>query len=233
MSAEVQAHAQQVLVHSRHQAELLRLERPRDAAPTEVVPHGIPAVGPANGTREGGGPLVVADGIDGQSQKLLEAFAQLLATEAGAGARLLILGESEAEGDATMPVTAARLGIGDSVELSGQLEQAGYWRALQTADLAIRLRADADGGATPSGVCDLIAARVPTIVSDLGWQAELPVPVVLPIEADCSAGALAERIGSALGDAGLREEIRAAQDAYAAENSFARVAQRYAELLSL
>ena len=37
----------------------------------------------------------------------------------------------------------------------------------------------------------------------------------------------------ALADEGERHSIRESQDAYADENSFARVAERYAELLSL
>ena len=40
-------------------------------------------------------------------------------------------------------------------------------------------------------------------------------------------------MAEALDDDGLRAEIRAAQDHYAAENSFTRVAERYAELLAL
>ena len=70
------------------------------------------------------------------------------------------------------------------------------------------------------------------IVSELGWAAELPRPV-LPLAADCSAQELARAMAEALDDDGLRAEIRAAQDHYAAENSFTRVAERYAELLAL
>jgi hypothetical protein len=82
-------------------------------------------------------------------------------------------------------------------------------------------------------VGDLIAARIPTIVSDLGWQAELPDRVVLPVSADSDAATLAARMSSALDDKDGRRSVRQAQDAYAEANSFARVAERYAELLSL
>ena len=53
MSAEVQAHAQQLLVHSRHQEGILRLER-RGTAPVAIVPHGIPAID-RSANRAGGG----------------------------------------------------------------------------------------------------------------------------------------------------------------------------------
>ena len=42
MTGEMQSNAERVLVESRHQAELLGLDRPQGAAPTEVVPFAIP-----------------------------------------------------------------------------------------------------------------------------------------------------------------------------------------------
>jgi hypothetical protein len=56
--------------------------------------------------------------------------------------------------------------------------------------------------------------------------------VVLRVPADSDAGILVERMRSAL-DEGERRAVREAQDAFAEANSFARVAERYAELLSL
>jgi hypothetical protein len=56
---------------------------------------------------------------------------------------------------------------------------------------------------------------------------------VLPLSGDCTSRELAERIEAASRDDALRAEVRSAQDAYAAEHSFARVAERYAELLDL
>jgi len=57
--------------------------------------------------------------------------------------------------------------------------------------------------------------------------------VVLPVPEECSADELAERMVSVVGDRGLQAKIRAAQDDYAREASFARVAERYAEVLAL
>jgi hypothetical protein len=195
MTREVQARAQQLLVHSRHQAEVLRLERPREAAPAEIVPHGIPAVS-GNGAGAAGGPTIVC--IGDPSSRLREALARV--RESQPGARLEILGEG-----------ASPAGAG----------------------LAVELRGDPAGGSASAEVCDCIGAGIPVIVSDSGWGSELPEPVVLPVPADCSAIVLAERMTAALSDETLRAEVRSAQEAYAEEHSFARVAERYAELLGL
>ncbi len=93
---------------------------------------------------------------------------------------------------------------------------------------------DSDIGAKGwNAVCDCIAARVPIIVGGAGWEDELPPPVVLPVPDDCTSTELAERIVTASSDAALRERVRDAQDAYAVDHSFARVAERYAALLGL
>ncbi len=42
MTREIQEHAEQVIVHSRHQQDILRLEAPPNAPETHVIPHGVP-----------------------------------------------------------------------------------------------------------------------------------------------------------------------------------------------
>jgi glycosyltransferase involved in cell wall biosynthesis len=113
-----------------------------------------------------------------------------------------------------------------------QIEDIGE-AELANADLALNLRRDGDAGRPAGEVAELIAAGVPTFVSDVGWQGELPEPVVIKVPVEGSAGALADRISSVLSDEQERSSIRAAQREFALENSFARVAERYAELLGL
>ena len=107
-----------------------------------------------------------------------------------------------------------------------------YWRALAEADVAVQLRTSSDGEASGS-VCDCLAARVPTIVSSIGWLRELPDPVVVHVPRDCPPDALAEKIRGVSDDSMMRRTIRAAQDEYASANSYAKVAERYVELLGL
>ena len=57
--------------------------------------------------------------------------------------------------------------------------------------------------------------------------------MVLTVPEECSADRLAERMLAALEDEGLRRRVNEAQDKYASDTSFARVAERYAEVLAL
>ena len=197
MTGEVQSSAERVLVHSRYQRELLRLDRPPAPAPTEVVPFAIPPIEPARDGASPDAPLVLAVGP--VRPELAAAVERLSASHPG-----------------------ARLLDGDS----------GAGRELRSADLAVYLPSGAESGRPAGAVGALIAARVPTIVSDVGWAGELPEGVVIPVASDCTAEMLAEAMRSTLDDE-RRRAIQQAQEAYAEENSFARVAERYAELLAL
>jgi glycosyltransferase involved in cell wall biosynthesis len=156
MTKEIQATADRVLVHSRNQAEIMRLDQPDDPAPVEIVPRAIPEEPSASFTRP-------ADG----------------------------------------------------------------------APVVVRSDPSDVGVAAWSAILDAIAARVPVIAIGTDPSEEFPAPAVLPVPAEISSKELADRIDEASRDDVLRSEVREAQDAYAADNSFARVADRYAELLEL
>jgi glycosyltransferase involved in cell wall biosynthesis len=236
MTQEVQARAERMLLHSAYQAEVLRRDSPRRLAPYEIVPLGVPSVPvSANGAAADGGPLVVTYGVVSMRAKrmelLLEAFARLRGTHPGA--RLLIVGDASDHERRRIDELAHRLGIADPVRVEGRADEQSYWSILRRADLAIQLRGGINGGEASAAVCDCVAARVPTIVSRIGWFAELPEKVVLPVDPDCTAVELAGRMAEAIDDPDLRGAIGSAQDEYATENSFVRVARRYAELLDL
>jgi glycosyltransferase involved in cell wall biosynthesis len=235
MTQEVQTHAEQIIVHSHYQRDVLRLESPSGAAPTNVAPLGVPEA-PAHGgrRRQHAGPLLVTYGLVSVPAKrmplLLEGFAELKTSRPDA--RLLVVGEVSAlDREALMPIISG-LRLGHSVEVLGRVTRSEYWEILREADLAVQLRAAINKGPS-AAVFDCIAARVPVIVSNVGSLMELPPPAVLPVPDECSPRELAERIAGVLDDEELSAEIEAAQDRYASENSFARVAERYAELLAL
>jgi glycosyltransferase involved in cell wall biosynthesis len=236
MSQEVQAHAEQLLVHSRYAADVLRMDRlpGAPAADAKVVGRGIPE---AAVRRNGGGPdaeatiVSHAAGEDAEAIDLLvHAFARI--AEESTNARLVLIGRLESKAEARFAETASNLGVTDAVQIAGQLSGHEYWRTLASADVAVELRTTSDGEASAS-VCDCIAARVPTVVSSVGWLAELPDPAVLRVPRDCAPGVLAEEILRVLDEPELRKRIRASQDAYAAANSYERIAERYAEILGL
>jgi len=236
MSQEVQAHAEKVLVHSRYAADVLRMDRPPGApgAETFVVGRGIPeAAVRGNGDSATGGPTVLSHGAGEHPEAidiLMHAFAGLQRERPEA--TLEFLGRFEEGAESRLAETASNLGLSESVHLLGQLGGEEYWGALADADVAVELRTSSDGEASAS-VCDCLAARVPTIVSSVGWLGELPSPAVLDVPRQCAPGELTDSIRRVLDEPDLRERIRAAQDEYAAANSYERVAERYAELLEL
>ncbi|HEX3561219.1 MAG TPA: glycosyltransferase [Solirubrobacterales bacterium] len=236
MSQEVQSHAERILVHSRCAADVLRMDRlPGDpGAETVVVGRGIPerALG-RNGERPAGELRVISHGAGERPEAidlLLHGFAAL--AKERPEARLVLLGHLEEAAERRLHETASNLRIGDAIEMRGHLDGADYWRALAESDVAVQLRTSSDGEVSGS-VCDCLAARVPTIVSAVGWLRELPSPAVLHVPRDCAPSALAVQIEEVVEDPGLRKRIRAAQDEYAEANSYERVAERYAELLGL
>jgi glycosyltransferase involved in cell wall biosynthesis len=236
MSPEVQEHAQKLVVHSRHAADVLRMDLPPGArgAETLVVGAGIPRASlERNGGSPDATPTVLSHGAGEHPESidlLVHAFAMLARKRVGA--RLLLVGRFEPGAEARLAETATNLGIGDAVHVAGTLEADRYWETLAGADVAVELRTSSDGEASAS-VCDCLAARVPTIVSSLGWQGELPDPAVLRVPRQCPPAVLTDAIDRVLGEPELRSRIRSAQDAYATANSYERIAERYAEILAL
>jgi glycosyltransferase involved in cell wall biosynthesis len=237
MTRDIQEHSQQLIVHSEHQRDILRMEAPAGAPRAQVVPHGIPvpdAPPRPKGEPEHDGPLIVTLGIVSSVAKqmplLLAGFARLLGHLPDA--RLEVVGEASDEERQKLSAMIADLGVEGSLRLHGRAEREEYWEVLHSADLAIQLRSGFNAGAS-GAVCDCIAARVPVITTGIGWSTELPPDVVLNVPEGCSADGLAEQMVAALDDEGLRRRIRSAQDAYANETSFARAGERYAEVLAL
>ena len=235
MTRRIQEHAEQMIVHSLHQQDVLRLENPGHPVPTHVVPHGIPDPPPLE-TRaaDRSGPRIVTLGLVSSRAKrmhlLFAGFAHVLSRQPDA--RLDVVGEL-GEGELERLTAMIReLGIEGSVRLHGRTEGSEYWEILHSADLAVQLRSSFNAAAS-GAVSDCIAARVPVIVSAIGWATELPPDVVLPVPEDCSIERLGERMVAALWDQELRDRVIAAQNGYASDTSFARVAERYAEVLAL
>ena len=163
-------------------------------------------------------------------QLLLAGFARFVARMPDA--RLEVVGEVGDEERKRVSSMVAALGLEGSVRLHGRAEKSEYWEILQSADLAVQLRSGFNAGAS-GAVSDCIAAGVPVIVTGIGWSTELPPDVVLSVAEECSADGLGEQMALAIGDGELRGRIRSAQERYASEASFARVAERYAEVLAL
>jgi glycosyltransferase involved in cell wall biosynthesis len=235
MSQEMQEVADSVIVHSRHAAESLVLDRPPAAAATSitVLPLAVPD-GPGVGRSSvGEGALIVCCGGVHEvkaNDLIVEAFAKLLCRRPDD--RLVFVGDGGGEYRRYLTDLCSELGLEGSVEFLGRVDDDRYWQTLGSADLAVQLRVWSNGEAS-AAVADSIAANVPTIVSDLGWYGELPAQIVEKVPAQCSRDELAQAMLAILESEERRESIGAAQKAYAEANSFDRVAERYLQVLGL
>jgi glycosyltransferase involved in cell wall biosynthesis len=215
---------------------VLRMDRlPGQAgAETLVVGRGIPeAAIRRNGHRTAGGSTVLSHGAGEHPESvdlLMHGFSRLVGRRPDA--KLVLLGSFEEDAEARLHETASNLGLGDVVSLRRHVEGDEYWHALAEADVAVELRTSSDGEAS-SSVCDCLAARVPVVVSSVGWLGELPEPAALHVPRECAPDELAAAIERVLDGPDLRARIHDAQDSYAAANSYERVAARYTELLEL
>jgi glycosyltransferase involved in cell wall biosynthesis len=86
-------------------------------------------------------------------------------------------------------------------------------------------------GEASAAVTECLAAGLPTVVTDLGWCAELPDAAVGKVPVELTARALASAMAGALDDQSQRATLRRVARAHAEVNSFAAVAELYLELL--
>jgi glycosyltransferase involved in cell wall biosynthesis len=124
---------------------------------------------------------------------------------------------------------ADRLGIGARVELTGFVDMADYARWIGDAALAVQLR-DVSFGESSGAIHDAIAGALPVITS-IASAADLPPDVVAMVAPDCSVADLRSTMETLLGDAQRIARATTAARAYAAEWSFARVADEIGRVL--
>jgi glycosyltransferase involved in cell wall biosynthesis len=77
-------------------------------------------------------------------------------------------------------------GLGDRVSITGYVDLIKFKQLIAQTDIAINLR-DKTVGETSASLCRLMAAAVPTVVSDIGWFSELPDDCVIKVETGTNA----------------------------------------------
>ncbi len=217
---EVFAQADGVIVHSRHAQTLARTwAGPTPPCPVEVVPlaHATPAARrdrAAARARLGLAPdafVVCSFGYAGaakMSPELVEAWfaAQL------PGARLVLVGGHQFEGEASRALEARIAQSAGSIQLTGYASMDIYRDYLAAADVAVQLRTQSRGE-TSRAVLDAMAHGVTVLANAHGSAAELPAEtaLLLPDEASIADIAHALRVladdparRAALAEAGAR-----------------------------
>jgi glycosyltransferase involved in cell wall biosynthesis len=235
MTREIQQYAEQLLVHSRFALDVLELDRgvaDRDV-PVAIVPFGVPQAAERSVRGAGEPPLVISIGVVSEVKglaSLIDAFAIISASEPQA--RLVIAGPAhDAELERWREYATAHA-PGANVELSGHLPAERFRELLATADVAVQLRTVSNGEAS-AAVADCLAAALPTVVSALGWAAELPEDVVVAVPPDASPELIAERLLGILAEDRKRKALEASALEYARAHSFERVAEAYLQALEL
>jgi glycosyltransferase involved in cell wall biosynthesis/SAM-dependent methyltransferase len=119
-----------------------------------------------------------------------------------------------------------RYGMEDRVEVTGHLPLEEFVRRIRETDIALNMR-ERTVGETSASLCRIMAAGVASVVSNVGWYAELPGDCVVKIDADeCADALLYEYLKRLLEDPGLRARIgenarRHALEAHSVERSAA------------
>jgi glycosyltransferase involved in cell wall biosynthesis len=223
-------HARGLVVHSAYVAGLAR--NARYQGPIWQVPHpawDIPDISPDEAIGEGF--VVGCVGNLNPSKRipqLVRAFAALRRSRPDA--RLVLAGSTSRGID--IPEELARAGLDEGVVVLPALPEERLWSILAACDVCVNLRWPTMGE-TSGVVIRALGLGTPTVVSDVGWFAELPDDVVAKVPVDEEEPERLAAVLLKLGeDDDLRQSLAArAREYVGREHALERVAERYLEAL--
>jgi glycosyltransferase involved in cell wall biosynthesis len=202
MLIDVLRNCRRLFVHSGLAQEIARLEASAVGLGTPVlrVPFGFPEPGLSRPKKPGRRPLLVSFGLVDpvkRSHVLVQALAKIRRRHPRA--TLLFAGPVAPSEARRLRDLATEFRVGDAVACTGELSRERYHDLLGRADMAIQLRAVAQGEASAS-VAEAMANGLPTVVSRRGWMSELPDDVVLATDPECGPAELASVVSDLLDD---------------------------------
>jgi glycosyltransferase involved in cell wall biosynthesis len=230
-----------VMVHSPWCLEQVRATRPEHAERAVVIPHGIwtrqwsPAARAdirARFSLPQDAFLIASFGFihpDKMNPQALEAFQGVAATNPRA--MFLFVGEDADGGIARRK--AAELGLTDRVRFLGRLSWDAFVELMAVTDLGVNLRLPPTNGETSGALLNMLAASVPTIVTDVGTFADYPSHVVRKVRWETEG---MDGLRRALHDLANDPEARAVLGRAAWQHcvdyhEWPRVARQYADLI--
>jgi glycosyltransferase involved in cell wall biosynthesis len=227
MAREVLASSKRFLVHSKHAAQLARLEaRPADVEKIGVIPFGVPSPEAVPHEKAGSQPLLATFGIATaakQTEKVIEAFATV--AEVDEETRFAVVGSfPDTRERAAALRLADELGIRDRIDFTGRIDQDAFHDWMSRTTIGVQLRSWSNGE-TSAAVTDCLARGIPTVVTGIGSAAELPDECVVKVEREIGARALGLELRALLGDPARRSHLADAAQGYARSNSFERTAE--------
>jgi glycosyltransferase involved in cell wall biosynthesis len=230
MAAEIVELANRFVVMSEFAADRVQLDvRPEDAERISVVPFGMPE--PVEGATPAADrePLIASFGVVNEIKQYSLLVAALPAIiDQHPNAQLAFVGPcADADRD-ELVAQATALDVVERVTVTGAVTAAEYASWLDRAAVAVQLRRTANGESS-AAVADCLASGAAVVVTGIGAGRDLPDTGVERVGSDVSALELATRVSDLLADPARRAKLASAAREYAAEHSFAVVAQRLFE----
>jgi glycosyltransferase involved in cell wall biosynthesis len=229
MMGDVIRLADRVLVHSSFARDVVRLEAEAAGEAVEVLtlPFGFPTPppGPSRLRFPAFAPAIVSFGLV-DAVKGVDALVGAMAAvlERHPRATLTLVGPVNDIERARVMELAQAAGVEERVTLTGTVDHAAYTGWLRRADVAVQLREVAQGEASLT-VAETMAYGVPTIVTRVGWMAELPDEAVAMVELGADAGEVAAAILGLLDDPDRWRALGEAGARHARDTNFAWAAE--------
>ena len=171
-----------------------------------------------------GHPLIIALGILGPSKAndlLVDAAPAII--DVFPNAQIVFAGPVEGAWGQALVRRAEALGITSHVGFTGALPPAAYEAWLRRADVAVQLRRTTNGESSGT-VADALANGVPTVVTRIGWFAEIPDSAVEGVSVAAAPVEVASAVVRVLSDPIRRAEMIRSGYGHAARNGFDRAA---------
>ena len=161
---------------------------------------------------------------------VVDALATLVAR--GVDAELSLVGAVSEQLGTDLRELAASLGVSGRVHVRGQVSREEYLAELGRTDVAVQLRHRYSGESSGT-VSECLSAAVPTVVSDVGWMAEIPDEAAAKAPLGCTASELADVLGALLATAPRRAALGAAGRRWADERTFDVAAEALLDVLGI
>lgn len=227
MCAEIAQTATKVLTHSRYAATLLALDAGVEAEVCFPLP--APAIDPPSSDAV---DLIISSfGVVDPAKKpeaVIEAVADVRRLQPNV--HLNFVGPIDPAYERDLTGLIKSLDLGSVVSFSGHLDDVDFSAAQRSTNIAVQLRAQSNGESS-AAVAELLAAGIPTVVSDLGAMSDLDDTTVVKVSALNTAGELARVLLDLAREPQRRQQLSVNAQAWAHENSFERAAEKLAQNL--
>lgn len=206
LNCRLAASAEAIIVHSEWGRARFNALAPGVPVRHIDMPVRPPAEVEDSSRRERSGPVRVANfGLITPGKGIEQALRALAALKETHDFRYTLVGDPNSFFDVRGLVQ--QYGMQERVEVTGHVSLEEFERRIRETDIALNMR-ERTVGETSASLCRIMAAGVTSVVSNVGWYAELPGDCVVKIDPDeCADALLFEYLKRLIEDAELRKRI--------------------------